>query len=144
MFGKINNILMFVLIVVGVVFMLLTMTSGLTPDDKFCTDCWEVNGFIYFSYFLLIGSVVAALAGVVMKAISDPKGIVGSLIGIGGMLVVVGISYAMADGTVLKAYGPTVTETAVKWSDAGLYTFYILFALSILAILYTGVSKFFK
>ena len=144
MFGKINNIVMFAFIVIGALLMIFTVTSGLTADDKECIDCWQVNYFIYFTYFLFIGAIVAALAGVVMKALSDPKGLVGSLIGLGGMLVIVGISYALADGTVLDVYGPTVTETAVKWSDAGLYTFYILFALSILSIMYTWVSKLIK
>ena len=144
MFGKINNILMYVFIAVGVLLMVATMTSGLTADDKECVDCWHVNAFIYFTYFLFVGAIIAALAGVIMKAISDPKALIGSLIGVGGMLVIVGISYALADGTVLKVYGTEVTETSVRWSDAGLITFYILFALSILSILYTGVSKFFK
>jgi hypothetical protein len=144
MFGKINNIAMFVFIIIGALLMILTVTAGLTAEDKECIDCWEVNYFIYFTYFLFIGAILAALAGVVMKALSDPKGLVGSLTGVGIMLVIVGVSYALADGTVLDIYGSTVTETAVKWSDTGLFTFYILFVLSILSIMYTWVSKLIK
>lgn len=144
MLAKLNNILMFVLIVIGVILMLLTMTSGLTPEDSKCTECWEVSYFVGFSYVLLIGAIVAALGGVIMNAVSNPKGIVGSLIGVGGMLVVIGISYALADDTILRSYPNSVTATAVKWTDAGLYTFYILFVISILSIVYTWVSKLTK
>lgn len=144
MFEKVNNILMYVLILIGVVLMIATMTSGLTPDDGECVDCWEASYFVGYSYVLLIGSIVAVLAGTIMKAISDPKSMIQSLIGVGAMVVIFGISYALADGTVLKEYGTSVTETSVRLSDAGLYMFYILFFLSIAAIVYSNISKLFK
>lgn len=136
---------MYLFIAVGVILMLLTMTAEYPEDPKiYCADCWEASYFVGYSYILLIGSLIAVLAGVIMKVISDPKSMLGSLIGVGAMIVIFGISYALADGTVLKEYGTSVTETSVKMSGAGLYMFYILFIISIAAILYSNISKLFK
>lgn len=142
---KLNNVLMYLFIVVGVILMLLTMTAEYPEDPKaFCVDCNEASYFVGYSYVLLIVAILAALGGVIMNAISNPKGILGSLVGVGGMIVIIGISYALADDTILRSYPNSVTATAVKWTDAGLYTFYILFVISILSIVYTWVSKLTK
>jgi len=143
MFQKVNSILMYVLIAVGVILMVMTMTSGLTPEDGDCTDCGAVGAFIGMSYALLIAGIVAAIGGAVMQVILNPKQIKGALIGIGGLVVVMGLSYALADGTVEPIYGD-VTETTSRLSGAGLYAFYILFVGAVLSIAYSSVSRILK
>jgi hypothetical protein len=144
MFQKINTIGMYVFIVIGVILMIMTMSSGLTPEQSDCTECGAVGGFLGLSYVLLILAIVAALAGAVMQAIMNPSKLKGSLIGLGGMLLVIVISYVLADGTVEPYYTSDITETASKWSGTGLYAFYILFVLAVLSIASSAVTRFIK
>ena len=135
---------MYAFVAIGVILMIMTMSSGLTPEQSNCEDCGAVGSFIGLSYILLVIAIVAALGGAVLQSIMNPGKIKGTLIGIVGMLVVIVISYLMADGTVEPYYVNDVSETASKWSGAGLYAFYILFLLSVAAIIYSSVSRFFK
>lgn len=143
MFQKVNTIVMWVLIAIGVILMVLTMTSGLTAEQSDCVDCGAVGSFISLSYVLLIGAIVAALAGSVISAMTKPDSVKGSLIGLGAMLVVVALSYVLADGSVEPIYGD-ISESTSRWSGAGLYAFYILFVLAVLSIVYSSVSRLMK
>ena len=135
---------MFVSIAVGVILMVLTFTDFDTVgDEAICSSCWPVGAFIGLSYVLLGLTVFSALAGAVISAVVNPKGIRGSLIGLGVMVVILGISYALASDEVIKSYGD-VTASASKWSGTGLYAFYILFILAILSIVFSAVSRAFK
>jgi len=144
MFQKINTIGMFVFIVIGVILMIMTMSSGLTPEQSDCTDCGAVGSFLGLSYILLILAIVAALGGSVMQAIMNPGKLKGSLIGLGGMILVFLISYVLADATVEPYYASDITESASKLSGAGLYAFYILFVLAVLSIASSSLTRFIK
>ncbi len=144
MFQKINTTGMYVFIVIGVILMIMTMSSGLTPEQSECTDCGAVGSFLGLSYILLILAIVAALGGTVLQAVMNPGKLKGSLIGLGGMALVIIISYVLADGTVEPYYASGITETASKLSGAGLYAFYILFVLAVLSIASSAVTRFMK
>lgn len=144
MFERVNSIIMFALIAIGVMLMVATMSSGLTPEQSDCTDCGAVGYFIGLSYILLFGAIVAAIGGAVLQVIINPKQIKGAAIGVGSLLVVLVISYVLADGTVEPYYQPGVTETALKLSDMGLYALYILFVGAVLTIAYSSVSRFLR
>ncbi|GAB4376683.1 MAG: hypothetical protein Kow0075_04040 [Salibacteraceae bacterium] len=142
MFQKVNQILMFVFIGLGVILMIMTMRTEI-PAEGECTSCGVIGNFIGLSYVLLILAVVAALGGTVMTAITNPKKMVGTAIGIGVMVLIVGVSYALASDEVLKSYGD-FTPSVSRWTGAGLYTFYILFLLAVASIGYSSVSRMLK
>lgn len=144
MFERINTISMFAIVAIGVVLMVLTMSSGLTPEQSECTDCGAVGSFIGLSYILLIVAVIAAVGGAVMQVITNPAQIKGALIGIGSLAAVVIISYVLADGTIEPYYASDITETSSKLSGMGLYAFYILFVLAVLSVAYSSVSRLLK
>jgi hypothetical protein len=144
MFERVNSIIMVAFIAIGVLLMVLTMSSGLTPEQSDCTDCGAVGYFIGLSYFLLFGAIIAALGGAALQVVINPKQIKGAAIGIGGLLVVLVISYVLADGTIEPYYQSGVTETAVKLSGMGLFALYILFIAAVLTIAYSSVSRFLK
>lgn len=124
--------------------MIMTMSSGITPEQSDCIDCGVVGSFLGLSYILLILAVLAALGGSVMQAIMNPGKLKGSLIGLGGMILVFVISYVLADTTVEPYYASDITETASKLSGAGLYAFYILFILAVLSIASSSLTRFIK
>ncbi|MEX2596007.1 MAG: hypothetical protein WEC59_03680 [Salibacteraceae bacterium] len=144
MFERINNIVMLVIIAIGVILMVMTMSSGLTPEQSECTDCGAVGSFIGLSYILLLVAVLATLGGAVLQALMNPGQIKGTLIGVGVVAVVLILSYVLADGTVETYFASGTTETSSKLSGAGLYAFYILFVLAVVSIAYSSISKLLK
>lgn len=147
MFQKINTGVMFLVIALGVVLMVVTLSEDYILDDKTkeCISCGVGAGAgIILSYVLLIGAVVAALAGAVMQAVMNPSNMKGAAIGIGGLIVVLAIGYFLADGTVEPYYQSGITETVSKLTGMGLYALYILFVLAVLSIAYASVSRLLK
>lgn len=125
---------MWLFIIIGAVLMILTMAN------------YEFSGaFVQLSYVMLVVAMLAVLMGVVMTATSDPKKMIGSLIGVVAVLVIFGVSYALASGDVLEEQAKKgVTETASRMSGAGLFMFYILLLGAIGSIIYASVSRLFK
>ncbi len=142
MFQKGNQILMFAFMAIGLILMIMTMAIEVTDDGE-CANCGVEGLFIGFTYFLLAITVIAALGGTVMTAIANPKKLTGSAIGIGAMVVVFVISYALASGEVYESYG-SVTESTSRMVGAGLFTFYILLVLAVLSIIYASISRMIK
>jgi len=139
MFQKLNSYATVVFMVLGVLLMIQTMRSDLNAEG----GDWAVGWFLSLSYILLFLAIAAALAGTLMTAISNPKKMSGSLIGVGVMLAIVGLSYALSSDEVLRSYGD-ITPGTSKWSGAGLYMVYILLAGSVLSIVYASVSRMLK
>ncbi|MBD78882.1 MAG: hypothetical protein CL840_08175 [Crocinitomicaceae bacterium] len=101
----------------------------------------QYNFMIYLCYIYAIIAIIGALAGGIMGAMAKPESVKGNVIGIVGMGVVLGISYALGNGEVLEVYPEGTSSTAVKWSDTGLYMLYIIGSLSIVSVLYAGVAQ---
>lgn len=131
---KINRIALYVIVALGA---LLTIFTIANPTDSI------INAFILLAYILFGVAIVAAIGGSLLKAVTNPKNIKGSLIGLGVIVVITIISYALASDEVLKSYGD-ITASSSRWSEAGLFMLYILFALAVLAIIYSNISKSLK
>ena len=129
---KISSMTLYVLLGIGVLVFLLGMVGG------------NYEAMIYVSYLYAGITIIGALAATVMGAMSKPETIKGSLLGIGGMLLIIGISYGLANSTVMDYYPKGTTESAVRWSGAGLYALYILTFLTIGSIIYAGVASIIK
>lgn len=139
-----SNITKFIIPVFSAIGALLTVITILDFDEEICTKCWPVNYTIYFTYFLFVVALAIALMGAVTGALAKPSSIKGSAFGIVGMLVIVGISYALANDEVLTTYPQGTTAAAIKWSGAGLYTLYILVVLTVISVIYSGLARFIK
>ena len=90
--------------------------------------------------YVLVG--LCALAAVVMpliQSLSDPKSLVKSGIGVGALLVIFLITYAMADGN-----SEGTTSGTSKMVGAGLLTMYVFVFLALAGIVYTEISKLIK
>ncbi len=100
---------------------------------------------LYLLYALLIIALAAAIIFPIVHLLKDPKALVKTGIGIGIIVVVFGLSYALADSAVsLKAAALGVTESSSKLIGAGLNMFFIVLGLAALSLLYSEISKAFK
>ena len=141
---KIKDMFTIKTIVQEVYLILMVLTMGIeVAEDGSCMNCGIEGSFIGMSYILLGISIIAALAGTVMTAVSDPKKMMGTGIGIGAMIVVFFVSYLISSDEVLESYGD-ITASTSQMVGAGLITFYILLILAVLSIIYASVSRMLK
>ena len=99
----------------------------------------------YLFYALLIIAVGLTIVFPIIHMLREPSMLLRSAIGLGVVVVLFVISYALADSEVnLKAAALGVTPTSSKLIGAGLILFYISLVLSVLALIYSEISKAFK
>lgn len=97
--------------------------------------------------YILIGICIVGILGFsIANLAKNPKAAKGALFGILGLVVVLGLSYAMADGAdaTTTFAKEDITESISKRVGMGLGAFYVLTGMAILAILYVEVSRLFS
>ena len=100
---------------------------------------------LYIFYVLLFIAVAAAVIFPLLNSIKEPKALIRTGVGVVAILVLFGISYGLSDSKLSRnALSFGLTESTVKLISAGLIMFYIVLILSILALIYSEISKAFK
>jgi len=99
-----------------------------------------------FTYALLAVGLIAAIALPLIKALSsDPKSLIKSAMGIGVIVVIYFIGYAMSGNEVTTTYAEFGVDSVVSKRVGGLLNaMYILMVFALLGILFTEVSKLAK
>ncbi len=106
-----------------------------------------INIGIYLTYILIGAAVLGILIFSVSNIAKNPKAAKSALIGIGGLVVIFGLTYAIstgADATLYSSDDEVVTEGMSRLVGMGLFSFYVLGGLTILSILYVEVTRLFK
>ncbi len=105
-----------------------------------------ISSYLLPSAYVLV--VLAAAGSILMpliKSIGNPKSLVGSLIGLGFLLVLFLIGYSLAGDEVTPKYMEFNVDSSLSKIIGGVLTmFYILLGVSLVGIVYTEVSKIFK
>jgi hypothetical protein len=97
---------------------------------------------LYSFYALLFVAVALALVFPIVHVLREPSTLLRSAVGVGVIVVLFVISYALSDSEVnLKAAALGVTPTSSRLIGAGLIMFYITLVLSVLALIYSEISK---
>jgi hypothetical protein len=103
------------------------------------------HGLLLNWCYLLFGlAAAAAVVFPIMGMVKDFKKAVNSLIGVGALIVIFFIGYALSTDEAYKIGERVVEGVASKRSEAGLVTFYVMFFLAIGTIIYAEISKAFK
>ncbi len=100
------------------------------------------NYGILLSYLLLAIATVGAIGFPVLALIKNPKEAKGAMIGLGLVVVIFGISFALSDEINLSKI--VISPMTAKLVDTGLYSFYILALLAVAATIYSEITKAFK
>jgi len=107
-----------------------------------------VDYYLMLAVVLFVIATVAAIVFPIISVISNPKGSVKGLISAVFIVVIILISYSVSSDELLKLSanyaGPDNTPLRLKLTDAGLYTTYIIFGLTVIAAIYSEVVKIFK
>ena len=142
---KIIKIIGLLLCVASIIFFVMILNMGdRAIEDSFAAgeDVASVTWALYVSYIIL-AIVVLFVLFFVLKGIFAGN-VKKTLLSIGGFLLIGVVSYILAsnsiDGLPLND-GEAITPSASKWVGAGLYTFYILAVLAIVAMVFSGFKK---
>jgi hypothetical protein len=101
-------------------------------------------GFYVF-YALLFIAVALTIVFPIIHMLREPSMLLRSAIGIGVVVVLFVVSYALSDSEVnLKAAAVGITPSSSRLIGAGLIMFYITLVLSVLALIYSEISKALK
>lgn len=104
-----------------------------------------INIGLYVVYFLLLLSIIGVIVFPVLQMAGDIKSAKGTLVGIGILLVVFVISYALSSpdtGAVYTKYG--ISPGLSKVIGAGLIATYITFAGVLIGIIYSQISNWIR
>ena|SRR5690554_1034378 len=134
---KIFKILVIILGVIGFGFFLFILSKG---DDHIISTGEGVDLFIYISYITLFLAILLVVIFVIREILKG--NIMKTIIPIIAFVVIVGISYMLADGNeVIANDGTVISATQSRWIGAGLYTFYIVALIAIGAMVFSGFKK---
>lgn len=137
---KILKIVALLLSVAGIIFLAMIVAKG---DQAVAATGDGLDGFLYVAYITLAITVLFVLF-FVLKGIFSGN-IKSTLISVGAFLLIVVISYVIADGTPMETLGgETLSASGAKWVDTGLYVFYIMAVLAIGSMVFSGIQKITK
>ena len=140
-----------IVIIWAVIASLTTIAFATTQGSKpeLALTYWNISYWttIVFIAFNILFALGFALLFIGRGLIENPKQQMGILIGVGALILVFVISYALASGTdipreLFEKTGSDMSNS--KLIGASLYTVYALFGGVILAALYAEVAKKFK
>jgi hypothetical protein len=104
-----------------------------------------IDAGLYITYALFFIAVGAAIIFPLLYIIKDPKGVVKSLAGIGALVVIFILCYAVSGDEVTAKYTSLgVGSGSSKLIGAGLIMFYAVMAISMVGVIYSEISKALK
>ena len=151
--SKILNIVLLVLLAISVLFgALFYIKIAPLPDENVPAELMKyINWFMVWAAILTVLVVFfAVIVGPIMSIISDPKGIIKSLISIVVIGIIIGIGFAISSPSmegihIAGELGEIANISAkLRVADACLYTTYILSGLGILAIFFAEIKSLLK
>ena len=149
-FAKITTILLWLILAFSL-FLIFSLLTNLDPNTSDPGMLSWIDANLYWSYVLLVIACIAAVALEFANTLSDKRVAKNSLIGIGLLSAVILVSYLLSDTEMPKFFGAdkfvengTVTPTILLWIGTGLIASYILFAISVITIVWSAISSFFR
>ena len=143
----IHKILKYLAIVIGIIGLILLGRVIMTGDDAIESSAdvqaSVVNPLMFVAYFVFAVIVVLVLFFVIKGLFRG--NIKKTLLSIGAFAAVVAIAYLLSEGVqVTTTDGEVLSANEVHWIGAGLWTFYILAAIAVGAMVISGVRKLIK
>jgi len=142
-----NKIIKIALIVIGLLSVVLWFSMP-ADDDPNAINSAAMHWMFLIMYILLIIAVALSLFFGIGKLLTTPGSLKKALLSLGGLAVVVIISYALSsDNAVvveeMSKVGIETTEGTVKNVGMGLNVFAILTVIAVVLMLWPGVKKLF-
>lgn len=142
-----NKIIKIALIVIGLIAAVLwfSLPSG---DDPNAINSGAMNFMFVIMYILLAIAIVASVFFGLTKLLSTPGSLKKALFAIGGLAIVVAVSYGLSSDNApvveeMAKRGIETTEGTVKNIGMGLNVFFILTVVAVVLMIFPGLKKMF-
>lgn len=142
-----NKLIKIALIAIGLIAAVLwfSLPSG---DDPNAINSGAMNFMFVIMYILLAIAVVASLFFGLTKLLSTPGSLKKALFAIGGLAIVVAVSYGLSSNNApvveeMAKRGIETTEGTVKNIGMGLNVFFILTVVAVVLMVFPGLKKMF-
>lgn len=138
---KYLSIIKYILLIVSAILVMAGAVLGIEDSESAA-----LNMMLVWSFVMIVLTIVLTIVMPLITVFQNPKSAVRSLIGLGLIVVVFLVSYALAtDDPITLASGKVIDDSFdLKFSDTALWATYIAFAGVILSILYGELYKVFK
>ncbi len=140
---KILKIALIVLGLIGAVLWFMLPEKDMPVGEAVSSG--SMNAMFWITYILLAIAVVSTVIFGLKNVFSNPAGLKRTMFGIGGLLLIVIISYVLSSGTdVADEYMAMSNESTVKRIGMGLNMFFILTVVAVALMVIPGVKKLFS
>lgn len=138
---KYLSIIKYVLLIVSAILVIAGAVTFVDGEEN-----TTLNLMLVWSFVMIVLTIALTVIMPLITVFQNPKSAVRSLIGLGLIVVVFLVSYALAtDDPITLANGNVIDNSfELKFSDTALWATYIAFAGVILSILYGELYKVFK
>lgn len=101
---------------------------------------------LYAAYILIGIALLAAIVLPLIQSFSNPRALLGALVGVVAIAILFFIGYSIAGSEVLPVYirNNVTSEVTSKMIGGALITMYILILLALVSIVFTEISKIFN
>ncbi|KAB5490163.1 MULTISPECIES: hypothetical protein [Flagellimonas] len=142
-----NKLIKIALIVIGLIAAVLWFSLP-SAEDPNAISSGAMNFMFIIMYILLAIAVVASLFFGLTKLLSTPGSLKKALFGIGGLAIVVLVSYGLSSNNApvveeMAKRGIETTEGTVKNIGMGLNVFFILTVVAVVLMVFPGLKKMF-
>ncbi len=144
--SKYSNYVLYLLFAITLVYVGMFYFGDVNEDSAYPHPV-ATDSFLNWANILFWGTIAVTLVFELYHIVMNPKSAVRTLISLAIIAVIVLIAYGMSDDTPLKIVGyqgPDNVPSMLTMAGTMLYTTYILFAVTIVVILYSELSRLFK
>jgi len=144
--GYISQGVMILLMVISVILMGLSATEA--SNDISAVEGFEYTGIVItWAIVVFAIALLGAVLSYVVGAIVDTSNLLRTVIAVVGAVVLVGVCWALADGTPLPLVGYEGSENVPFWlkiADTGLFLGYIAAVVAVLSIVVSEIIQLFR
>ncbi len=150
---RLGQIFYYILLATSVVLVVIfyVNSGNINPDDstsKQMSDLGPIlNTFVYWTYFMVAATVFFTLVFPIAHMVSNPKSGLKTLLSLAVLVLILFIGYQLADDTVMRIPGYDGDDniaSRLKLTGMGIYTMYIMLGGTLLALLYSTVSRIWR
>lgn len=147
---KYSKAILYIAMALAVVFTVLFFMGLDGTDGKTEQNIAAAGPYLTYTYILAGISVALVLVFFVVNIFVNPANLKKALLGVGGVILIVGLSYMLSSDAPLDFSSKDLAtvyngdSSTLKWTDAGLFTTYILLGITIVGAVISSFTTFFK
>jgi len=144
--AKYSNYVLYLLFAITLVYVVMFYFGDVNEDSAYPHPV-ATDSFLNWANILFWVAIAITLGFELYHIVMNPKSAVRTLISLAIIAVIVLVAYGLSDDTPLKIVGYQGSDNVpsmLTMAGTMLYTMYILFAVTIVVILYSELSRLFK